>query len=117
VSVSLSQIHSGKVRPLATLGATRAKALADVPTLKELGYDTEYYVWVGIFAPKGTPEPAISYLRSVLNAAAHSDQFVRALSNVGLDLAYLDQPDFAVFWDKDAARIEDAVRLIGPAQN
>ena len=35
--------------------ATRSKVLPDVPTLKELGYDVEYYLWVGIFAPKGTP--------------------------------------------------------------
>jgi hypothetical protein len=36
---------------------------------------------------------------------------------VGLDLAYLDQPEFIKFWDEDAARIEAAVRQIGRAQN
>jgi hypothetical protein len=39
------------------------------------------------------------------------------LANVGLDLAYLDQPEFIKFWDEDAARIETAVRQIGRAQN
>ena len=23
--------------------------------MKELGYNIEYYLWVGMFAPKGTP--------------------------------------------------------------
>ncbi len=23
--------------------------------MKELGYNIEYYLWVGLFAPKGTP--------------------------------------------------------------
>ena len=35
----------------------RAGATPDVPTLKELGYDVEFSLWVGMFAPKGTPEP------------------------------------------------------------
>ena len=38
-------------------------ALPDVPTMKELGYDVEFYLWVGLFAPKGTPEPIITTLR------------------------------------------------------
>src|SRR5436190_21937797 len=39
VSASLTQIKAGKVRPLALFGGQRSKALPDVPTLKELGYD------------------------------------------------------------------------------
>ena len=55
VSATLPHVRAGKLRPLATFGATRSKALPDVPTLKELGFDVEYYLWVGIFAPRGTP--------------------------------------------------------------
>jgi len=71
--------------------------LQDVPTLKELGYAIKYYVWVGLFAPKLTPASVVTYLRGVLRRAAHTDQFKNTLANVGLDLAYLDQPDFAKF--------------------
>ena len=39
--------------------ATRSKSVPDVPTLKELGYDMEYYLWVGIFAPKATPPTVV----------------------------------------------------------
>jgi hypothetical protein len=28
-------------------------------------------------------------------------------------VAYLDQPEFAKFWDEDARRVEDAVQTIG----
>jgi hypothetical protein len=47
--------------------------------------------------------------------AIHTDQFKNTLANVGLDLAYLDQPDFIKFWDEDAARIETVVQQIGRA--
>jgi hypothetical protein len=35
------------------------------------------------------------------------------VSNLGQELAYLDQPGFAKFWDEDARRIEAAVKQIG----
>ena len=113
VSASLSHIKSGKLRPLVLFGGTRSKQLPDVPTLKELGYDVEYYLWVGLFAPKGTPAPIVSTLRATIDKAAHSDQFTAALANIGLDLAYLDGPEFGTFWDAEIKRIEAAVRAIG----
>jgi tripartite-type tricarboxylate transporter receptor subunit TctC len=116
ISASLAQIKAGKARPLAMFGAARSKALPDVPTMKELGFEVEYYLWVGLFAVKGTPDAVVSYLRTTLNKAAHSEQFNTAIKNLGQDLAYLDGPDFAKFWDADAARIESAVRDIGRVQ-
>jgi len=115
ISAALAQIKAGKVRPLAMFGAERAKSLPDVPTMKELGYNVEYYLWVGLFAPKGTSNTIITYLRDNINKAAHSPQFATALTNLGQDLAYLDQAEFKAFWDADTKRIEEAVRQIGKA--
>jgi tripartite-type tricarboxylate transporter receptor subunit TctC len=116
ISACLAQIKAGKARPLAMFGAARSKALPDVPTMKELGYDLEYYLWVGAFAPKGTPPDVITYLRGTFNKAAHADQFKAAIANLGQELGYMDQPDFAKFWDADAARIEAAIRTIGKVE-
>jgi len=115
-SIALSQIKAGKLRPLAVSSASRAKPLPDVPTFKEAGYDLEYYFWVGLFAPKGTPEPVIKTLRTAVDTAAHSAQFKTALENLGQELAYLDQPEFAKFWAADAKRMEDAIHQIGRVQ-
>ena len=54
-----------------------------MPTLKELGYDVEYYLWVGIFAPKGTPPAIVNTLRAAIGKAVQSDQFKATLANVG----------------------------------
>ena len=116
ISASLAQIKAGKAKPLALFGAKRTKALPDVPTMQELGYNVEYYLWVGMFAPKGTPQPVITYLRSVLKQAAATDIFKTSMANLGQDVEYLDAPEFAKFWDADAARIEDAVKDIGRVQ-
>ena len=112
-SIALPHIKAGKVRPLAVSSAQRAKSLPDVPTFKEEGYDLEYYFWVGIFAPKGTPAPVIDVLRDGLNKAAHSQQFLGTIANLGQELAYMDQPEFAKFWAADAKKMEDAINAIG----
>ena len=115
-SIALSHIRSGKVRVLAVSSAQRVKVLPDVPTFKELGYDLEYYFWVGIFAPKGVPAPIIVTLRDGFNKAAHSKEFLDTLANLGQELAYMDQPEFAKFWQADAKRQEDAINSIGRVQ-
>jgi tripartite-type tricarboxylate transporter receptor subunit TctC len=116
VSASLAHIKTGKLRPLALYGGTRSKVLPDVPTLKELGYDVEYYLWVGLFAPKGTPAQIVSTLGGAIDKAAHNDQFTATLANLGLDLAYLNGADFATFWEADIKRVGEAVRAIGRVQ-
>jgi len=113
ISASMAQIRAGKARPLAMFGGERAKSLPDVPTMKELGYNVEYYLWVGLFAPKGTSDSILTYLRDAIKRAAHSAPFATALTNLGQDLAYLDQAEFKTFWEADAKRIEEAVRQIG----
>src|SRR6516162_10005724 len=113
VSATLPHIKAGKLRPLAVFSATRSKSLPDVPTLKELGFDVEYYLWVGIFAPKGTPGEIVATLRAAIGKAVQSDQFKTALANAGQELAYLDGPDFQKFWDIDGRRTDEAVISIG----
>jgi len=116
IVASNAQMKAGKLRALACFGAQRAASLPDVPTLKELGYNIEFYLWVGMFAPKGTPAPIITTLREASKKAAADDKFKQAMKNLGQDVAYQDQPEFKAFWDADAKRVEDAVKLIGKVE-
>jgi tripartite-type tricarboxylate transporter receptor subunit TctC len=113
VSAALPHIKAGKLRPLAVFSARRSKQLPDVPTLKELGYDVEYYLWVGLFAPKATDQAIVTTLRSAIGKAVQSDQFKTGLGNAGQELDYLDGPDFQKFWDIDGKRTDEAVISIG----
>ncbi|HVZ13282.1 MAG TPA: tripartite tricarboxylate transporter substrate binding protein [Bauldia sp.] len=112
-SATLQHIKSGKLRALASFGGTRSKVLPDVPTLKELGYNVEYYLWVGLFAPKGTPANIVAILDKAIGQAANSDQFKTTIGNIGLEPGYLDAAGFATFWAADAKNADEAVQLIG----
>jgi len=113
IAACLGQIKGGKARALASFGAQRSQALPEVPTMKELGHDLEFYLWVGLFAPKGTPTPIITRLRDETRKAVATDQFRQAMTNLGQEVAYLDQAEFKTFWDADAKRVEEAVRAVG----
>src|SRR5438045_1619319 len=113
VQASLSHIKAGKLRALATYGAARTKALPDVPTMKEKGFDLVYYLWVGLFAPKGTPAAVISTLAAAIDKAGASPQFTAAMANIGLEPSYQTAAEFTKFWDEDARRAEDTISQIG----
>jgi tripartite-type tricarboxylate transporter receptor subunit TctC len=113
IAAANAQAKAGKLRALACFSAKRAASMPDVPTLKELGYDVEFSIWVGLFAPKGTPDQVIKRLRADIKQAVAAPAFGKAIANVGDVVAYLDQPDFAKFWDEDAKRVEAAVKSIG----
>jgi tripartite-type tricarboxylate transporter receptor subunit TctC len=113
VQATLSHVKAGKLRALATFGAARSKSLPDVPTMRELGYDVTYYLWVGLFAPKGTPAPIVSTLTAAIDKAAASPQFNDPLANLGLEPSYLAAAEFAKFWDEDVKRSEETIRQIG----
>jgi tripartite-type tricarboxylate transporter receptor subunit TctC len=113
IAAASGQLKAGKVRALASFGGKRTPSLPDVPTLKELGYDIEFYLWVGQFAPKGTPDNVITFWREASKKAAQSEEFKKAAANLGQDVAYMDQPEFKAFWDADAKRVEAAVQAIG----
>jgi tripartite-type tricarboxylate transporter receptor subunit TctC len=113
IAAASAQMKAGKLKALACFSNKRAASAPDVPTLKELGYDVEFSLWVGLFAPKGTPDAVIAKLRAESKKAVDSEQFKKAIANIGDQVAYLDQPDFAKFWDADAKRVEAAVQSIG----
>ncbi|HMH18765.1 MAG TPA: tripartite tricarboxylate transporter substrate binding protein [Burkholderiales bacterium] len=116
-SAVISQIKAGKLRPLATWGDKRLASLPDVPTFKELGYNAEFYIWSGLFAPAGTPAPVLQTLRNAVRQAVNDPDFKNAMSKIETPVYYLDAPEFQKFWDKDAKALADAVLRVGKVED
>lgn len=63
VTAMSPMIASGQVKALATTGTTRSAVLPNVPTAIEAGLPGfEATIWIGLMAPKGTPQPIIDQL-------------------------------------------------------
>lgn len=71
-------INSGKLKPLAILGNQRYKALPNVPTVAEQGFNFAPTVYYGVYAPTGTPGPIVARMNQLMTAAA-ADPDVRKI--------------------------------------
>ena len=112
-AVVIPQIKAGKLRPLAGWGAKRVAALPDVATFKELGYDIEFYIWAGLFAPRGTSPAVMKTIRESVKQAVNTAEYRAAMEKLQTPIAYLDAPEFQKFWDKDAKMLADAIKRVG----
>src|SRR3954468_12181512 len=112
----IGQVKAGKMRALASWGTQRLKLLPDIPTFKELGYDAEFYIWSGVFAPAATPAPIVNRLRAAVKDAANAEEFRGAMEKVQTPLAYLDAPEFKTYGGGDAAHLKTALEKIGKVE-
>ncbi len=112
-----SHVKAGKLRPIVTWGAERHPNYKDVPTFKEQGMDIVYYIWAGMFAPAATPEPVLKVLRDGVRQAVGDADFKAQMAKVNSPVNYLDAPDFAKYWNTDARRLAEVVRIVGKVGN
>jgi tripartite-type tricarboxylate transporter receptor subunit TctC len=112
-AAAIGQIKGGKMRALASWSTERLPLLPEIPTFKELGYDAEFYIWSGVFAPAATPSPVLDRLRIAVREAATSAEFKSTMEKVATPVSYLDAPAFRSYWERDAARLKVALEKIG----
>jgi tripartite-type tricarboxylate transporter receptor subunit TctC len=95
----VGHIKGGKLRPLAVTGSQRSPQLPDVPTLIESGVPGyEAYVWLGLLAPKGTPQPIIDKLHRELMQALATQEVRTYMSNSGIELVGSTPAEFNRFF-------------------
>lgn len=86
LSSSLPHIRAGTLRPIATLAAQRARALPDVPTVREQGFpNAELLGWNGFFAPARTPAPVLARLHAEIAAAAQHPPLAARITELGAE--------------------------------
>src|SRR5919198_2544176 len=116
-AVVLPHIKAGKLRALAGWGDRRVAALPEVPTFKELGYpDAEFYIWAGLFAPRGTPEPVLAKLRETVRGAVNDPEFRAAMDKLETPIAFKQGEEFRKFFEADARRLAEGVRQVGKVE-
>lgn len=82
----LPHIQSGKLRMLASASPLRWPDQPQVPTLKELGYESSGgETWIGLAAPKGTPKEIVQKLENIVLSLPKKPEFQSVLAANGTD--------------------------------
>jgi tripartite-type tricarboxylate transporter receptor subunit TctC len=113
VTAMKSNIEAGQVRALATTGLTRSSVLPEVPTLNEAGVPGyEATIWLGIMAPKGTPQEIVNRLNAEIGKIMAKPAVKEAWAKQGAAPMTMTPPEFGTFLkgdiDKWAKVIEKA---------
>jgi tripartite-type tricarboxylate transporter receptor subunit TctC len=111
---AVPQIKAGKLRALAITRKERWKEFAELPAVAEFYPGYEVTIWLGLFAPAGTPEPVMTKLRSEVNKVlAQLDVAERLRSAGGLE-PYISTPEeFATLIRRDHEKYGKLVKETG----
>jgi tripartite-type tricarboxylate transporter receptor subunit TctC len=89
LSVTGPQIQAGNLRLLAVTTAQRSRDFPDVPTMAEVGFpQVEAEVWIGLFAPAGTPPEISSKLGAIMRDYLTTDAAAREYKNIGQQASF-----------------------------
>jgi len=107
-------LSTGRVRALAVTSASRSPLLPNVPTAEEAGVPGyQSGTWYGVFAPRGTPEPAMQRIHTAVSTAL-GGELGRRFTEQGMEPAIgMTQEQFATFVRDDHARMRDIIGRAG----
>jgi tripartite-type tricarboxylate transporter receptor subunit TctC len=99
---SAGQFKGGTLRGLAVSGKQRSKRFPNLPTIGEFYPGYEVDIWLGLFAPAGTPEPIVAKLRKEVQALLARPEVAEKLNVSGsLEPLILAPEEFSALIRKD----------------
>lgn len=100
VSVSVELPHLATRYGLRVMGVFADETyhlFPEVPTMKELGFDFSYTLWMGFFAPKNTPADFIAKFREAVADSLKDKDILDKFNQQHVDLAYMEGQEFVDF--------------------
>ncbi len=89
VAEGIADMRNGVLRPLAQMGETRWEPLAQVPTLKEMGFDVVEGSMRGMAAPAGMPPAGLERLALSVRRTVENPEFQASAVQQNLPLRFL----------------------------
>ncbi|TAG44353.1 MAG: twin-arginine translocation pathway signal protein [Betaproteobacteria bacterium] len=110
----LQHLPTGRIRILATSGATRSRFTPTVPTYTEQGMkDFVFSEWFGAFVVAKTPMDIVGRLSAACREAINSKDYVDAMSTFGLEARATSPEQLAAALKSDTERWAPLVKQIG----
>jgi tripartite-type tricarboxylate transporter receptor subunit TctC len=117
VLLVIDQVRSGNLRALAVTSTARSELLPDVPAVAEFvpGFDANQ--WIGMAAPKGTPDEVITKLNIEINAALADPAIKARIAALGGTVRPGTPADFGQFLTEETAKWAKVVKFSGAKAN
>jgi tripartite-type tricarboxylate transporter receptor subunit TctC len=113
IGTGLPLAQAGRVRPLVVFADRRSPLLPDVPTATEQGLGRhDLSAWIGIFAPKGTPEPIVTRANADLVRILAMPEIVAWAARQGLEIVGGSPASFAANVADDYRRWGELIRTL-----
>ena len=109
----LPHAKAGKLRALATIGAERSRAAAELPTVAETLPGFEVNNWIGLFAPAGTPAPIVQRWNAEVLRIMQLAEIQARLPVEGARFAPNSPEQFAQFVKSEIAKWASVVKASG----
>jgi tripartite-type tricarboxylate transporter receptor subunit TctC len=106
-------IDSGRLRLIAVFSRRRHPDYPDVPTAREQGLDAEQFSQVGIYAPRGTPEPVLNRLEEVCRTGLEDPAFRRVAANSRVVVNFVPRGEFTRMVQDEFANYARILRELG----
>jgi tripartite-type tricarboxylate transporter receptor subunit TctC len=106
-------IDSGRLRLIAVFSRRRHPDYPQVPTAREQGLDAEQFSQVGIYAPRGTPEPVLDRLEEVCRTGLEDPAFRRVAAGSRVVVNFMPRGDFARMVQDEFANYARLLRDLG----
>ncbi len=114
VSSLIPHVRSGRLTALGVTSTKRLAILPDVPTFAEEGIaGFEPDQWVGLLAPAKTPPEIIARLHKETVALMQSPEFIRAMTNVGVEVVTSTPEEFAAFLKSETVKWTEVAKAAG----
>lgn len=108
------QVRAGKLRALAIAGVKRLPAFPDIPTVGELYPGFHNSIWLGLCAPRATPEPVLARLRKEINRLLATPEVKEAFNRSGALEPLITTPEeFTALIGADYEKYGRVVRALG----
>lgn len=99
------QIRGGKVRAIGLAARERNPAVAEVPTMIELGLpDFEVGTWSGLIAPKGVPAEVVQKINAAVADALNDPGVRKRLVDEGAEVRVMSPNEFSAFIRQENVR-------------
>ena len=111
---ALPLIRAGRIKLIAIGAKERLKTQGDVPTIAEAGGpDLVVDSWIGLLAPRGTPQAIVRAINAGVNRALGEPEVLDRLKTFGFEAAVVTPEQFAEVIRTDQMKYADIVRRTG----